>query len=312
MQQFNLSLSNQDSAISLSFDSSESNQYIKSSMKHHISSRVWQATRCAASIVEKFSDFHVSIDSMFTGTNLGNDKAMLDVHCGIGAGRMVGLHVSDFQEDADDDAHEDNDNGELRREFIVVGDAINQVSRAAHLASNGEVLASPEAVKALSACCDIPQNILNSVHPVHIASKSHTFVSLEPFNKDLLILLPDNTKEKVVRWDNIRQHCEQLNDIVLARLHLQVALYVHPVVRGDEISRSMPIVEAPESRHLEEAELRSVYTMFINALVPPILIGEAKIDAIHFQTLRDIMHVTSRELDRYSGQLRQFIVDDKG
>jgi hypothetical protein len=26
----------------------------------------------------------------------------------------------------------------------------------------------------------------------------------------------------------------------------------------------------------------------------------------------DIMHVVSRELDRYSGHLRQFIVDDKG
>jgi hypothetical protein len=70
--------------------------------------------------VEKFSDFHVSVDSMFTGNSLSKGQALLDVHCGIGAGRVVGLHVRDFQEDTED-VHEDTAGVELRREFLAIG-----------------------------------------------------------------------------------------------------------------------------------------------------------------------------------------------
>ena len=88
-----------------------------------IDKRVWQACRCAASIVEKYSNYHVAVDSNFADES----QAILDVHCGIGAGRVVGFHVSDFQEDQED-IHADPDAIELRREFLVVGDAIDQVS----------------------------------------------------------------------------------------------------------------------------------------------------------------------------------------
>ena len=84
---------------------------------------VWQAATCATTIVRKFSDFHVAVprDSTFD-----NGEAMLNVHCGIGAGHMIGLHVGDYRED-DDEAQED-EIAELRREYIFLGDAINQVS----------------------------------------------------------------------------------------------------------------------------------------------------------------------------------------
>jgi hypothetical protein len=36
-----------------------------------------------------------------------------------------------------------------------------------------------------------------------------------------------------------------------------------------------------------------------------------EVDIELFKMLNDIMHVVSRELDRYSGHLRQYIVDDK-
>ena len=74
-----------------------------------------------------------------------------------------------------------------------------------------------------------------------------------------------------------------------------MALYVHPVVRSDEAVelRNRANVDA-QSRHRAEAELRSVYTMFIKALISPVTTGRQKIDDRLFETLRSIMHVTSR------------------
>ena len=96
---------------------------------------VWMATKCAASIVRKFSDYDVNIGSTL-GDSLMNardhngggdrrpDTAMLNVHCGIGAGRLFGLHVGDYQES---DQGQDDEAVELRREYLFLGDAINQV-----------------------------------------------------------------------------------------------------------------------------------------------------------------------------------------
>lgn len=81
-----------------------------------LSSCVLQAAKCAVSIVEKFSDYHVS-----AVTGSGND-AMLNVHCGIGVGHIVGLHVGDYKEDQEEEGIE------LRREFLILGDPIDQVS----------------------------------------------------------------------------------------------------------------------------------------------------------------------------------------
>lgn len=121
-------------------------------------------------------------------------------------------------------------------------------------------------------------------------------------------------------YESLRMHCKSLDHTALARLHLQMALYVHPVIRGDELALSAAIqdgkisrpTETLESRHRAEAELRSVFTMFINAVISPRVYGMYEVDKKLYKTLADIMHVTSRELDRYSGHLRQFIVDDKG
>lgn len=178
-------------------------------------------------------------------------------------------------------------------------------------------MASAEALRALSRCCYIPENMANSLMPVHIVSENFTSLSLEPLNDDLLKLLPTDDSDPISMYDNIRNYCAGVDYATLLRLRLQLALYVHPVVRGDEVPRfisesSLGESFEPENRHVAQAELRSVYTMFINALIPPVLIGDPNVDDDLFRTLRSIMHVTSRELDRYSGQLRQFIVDDKG
>ena len=76
---------------------------------------VLSASKCAISIVEKFSDYNVM-------TSGNASDAMLNVHCGIGMGHIVGLHVGDYKEDQEEEAVE------LRREFLILGEPIDQVS----------------------------------------------------------------------------------------------------------------------------------------------------------------------------------------
>jgi class 3 adenylate cyclase len=84
---------------------------------------VLAACKCAAAIVEKFSDYQVSsaIPTAMPMENGVRQEAMLNVHCGVGAGEFVGLHVGDYKEDPDEEGVE------LRREFLVLGDPIEQV-----------------------------------------------------------------------------------------------------------------------------------------------------------------------------------------
>lgn len=160
--------------------------------------------------------------------------------------------------------------------------------------------------------------MLTSPEPTRIASRATMFLNLEPSKSTLISRLDSYKVSAVPIQEHLRRYCRRLNRHSLSRLHRQAALYVHPVVRGDILSAanvSSPVTRSDgqmKQRHCMEAELRSVYTMFIKAIVNPNLSGDAKIDNFLFMTLRDIMQLTSRELDRYSGQIRQFIVDDKG
>jgi hypothetical protein len=184
------------------------------------------------------------------------------------------------------------------------------------MATDGQVLASPEAMLHLAVCCEIPESARSFDEPVCIASRGQAFLLFTdgPGRSD------ESMPSALQPYESLRMHCKALNHTALARLHLQMALYVHPVIRAEELALSAAIqagkisqpTETLESRHRAEAELRSVYTMFIKPIVLPRVTGVRGIDEELFKTLGDIMHVTSRELDRYSGHLRQFIVDDKG
>jgi hypothetical protein len=160
--------------------------------------------------------------------------------------------------------------------------------------------------------------MMMSSEPTCIASRGATFLNLEPNESTRMSTLDALGGSTVPIQENLRKYCERLSRLSLSRLHLQAALYVHPVVRGDILSAanmSSPVTRsdgAMKHRHHMDAELRSVYTMFIKAIIDPNLSGDPKTDSFLFLTLRDIMQLTSRELDRYSGQIRQFIVDDKG
>lgn len=179
-------------------------------------------------------------------------------------------------------------------------------------------MASPCALRLLARNFpdDIPKKLLLSNCPGCISSRDESILPKDPHHA--VSDSPSSEREQSA-YDDLRQKCGELSTSVLSRLHLQLALYVHPVVRGDELALSYSMnggktticSDAPK-RHRAEAELRSVFTMFIKAMVVPKVTGNPTLDNELYKTLGDIMHVTSRELDRYSGHLRQFIVDDKG
>ncbi len=96
---------------------------------------VLRASMCAASIVRKYSDHEVVVPS--NSTTFGSETnstgpgsvGVLNVHCGIGSGRLMGFHVRDCHggnSGEDSDGQEEN-NLELRREYLFLGDAIDQV-----------------------------------------------------------------------------------------------------------------------------------------------------------------------------------------
>lgn len=278
-----------------------------------LSSCVMMAAKCATSIVKKFSDYHVTtVDGRNTNPTNNNSEAMLNVHCGVGVGRLVGLHVRDCK---DDGADEDGMAEEMRREFLLLGDPIDQVSQAADRAQGGEAMASPEALLALAICCELTDEQRLAEGPMCIASRDQSFLNFdESVDKEPV------SGAAMQPYESLRMHCTALSEESLYRLNLQMALYVHPVIRADELALSSAIqsgkisqpTETLESRHRAEAELRSVYTLFISAMVSPRITGNKRRDQELYEQLADIMWVTSRELDRYSGHLRQFIVDDKG
>jgi hypothetical protein len=195
-----------------------------------------------------------------------------------------------------------------------------QATKAGDMATDGQVMASPEAMLCLAYCMDMPDEMRFSSEPVCIAARDEAFLEFASDTASSSSNDDSSVPSALLPYESLRMHCKSLNHTALARLHLQMALYVHPVIRSDELALSAAIqagkisqpTETLETRHRAEAELRSVYTIFIKAVISARVTGMKEIDSELYTTLSNIMHVTSRELDRYSGHLRQFIIDDKG
>jgi len=231
-----------------------------------------------------------SVTSMVAGT--------LNVKCGLGVGEMVGMHAGD---------------NIFRREYLILGNPIDQVSNAECAAKLGEVFASPEALECLSKVCEIEGDWKSAVierKPFCIAALDEHFFQYEQYgigfdNDDLRGI---DESGNVLRW------CDDLDFTELEMLKKMISLYVHPVVVNDENEGSMQTKKrsSDHERHLAEAELRNVYVMFIMPLIEPNLTGDQKKDQHLFHLLNNVMNVTTRELGKMQGHLRQFIVDDKG
>jgi class 3 adenylate cyclase len=220
--------------------------------------------------------------------------ATLNVKCGIGAGRLAGVHVGDDIS---------------RREFLILGDPIDQVSKAEAAASHGEVLASPEAIECLSKIGTIQgdwETAMKERRPMRIAFRGEQFFEAQckQFRRH------GSTSESA---ENMVRRCDHLDSVELHWLKRMMSLYAHPVVVNDENETSSRFKnESDYERHIAEAELRNVYTCFISPLIDYRLTGDDEKDTKLFNLLNDILNLARQHLDRACGHLRQFIVDDKG
>ena len=244
-----------------------------------LSDEVLKAAICGANIVRKFSNFRIS-PTVIPASERKN-AFNLDVHCGLGVGNLACLHLGD---------------NETRREFVFLGNPIEQTSKAEEIATHGELAASHEAIKLLSKTCEITRNVSrNGTTPSIIASGNKQF--FKPTN---------NIDDLVSRMQTYHSSTGTLDSRKL--LMQQLSLYVHPSARQEK-----DILKGSfRSKSIANAEIRSVYTMFIKLQVNANINGDLSDDVNLFLKLNDIMNITLQILGRYRGHLRQFIVDDKG
>ena len=289
---------------------------------------VMAAAFCGASICKKCSGFKVYANarkssssrkvSQATGGRKKRSVAKLNIHCGVGAGSMVALHVGNVGVTADGIASSGETQIERRREFLFLGDPIDQVAKAEAVAQTGELAASPEVVQILSYTCDIPKEFFTSEQPSVIARRSDCLITpkipWEPPESPYAVDKGDLDSTSITPNESLfKAHCEGFDCPTLELLRDQLSLYAHPVVRGDELAKAEGgNASQSAERHRADAELRSVYVMFILPLISAQISGDPQKDEELFIKLSEIMRVTTRVLYDFNGHLRQFIVDDKG
>jgi class 3 adenylate cyclase len=263
------------------------------------------AVHCGAKIVQKCRDFSVmSNGATSTCSYLLTSQAAkvdtLNVHCGVGAGQMVGVHVGDHK---------------ARREYILLGQPISQATVATDFASLGEVAISPEAYSILSRVCNFKGDAAYSdgENPTVIANRDECLFS----SKQKLGI---HSRPKIIN-DISRgvKVVEGLEVEALRKYRRMMSLYVHPVVVDNDLAadnfKAKKVKKADrgeQERHREEAEIRNVFTMFVNPKVETKITSSEAENVKIYNTLNDIMNLSTREIERFHGHLRQFIVDDKG
>jgi hypothetical protein len=175
------------------------------------------------------------------------------------------------------------------------------------------VAASHEAVSYLAELCTFSKKMqVNNDHDTTtIASLSQRY-----FNPNDKIILNERQRSDTTDLvDAITVSCESLEIADLKDLRLLLTLYVHPVVSREEITNSNLHLNAQSSSkdfHIAEAELRAIHTIFIMPLIRAKLTGNANKDGPMFCQLHSVFLIVTRELEKYHGHLRQFIIDDKG
>jgi hypothetical protein len=258
---------------------------------------VLAAATCGAKIVEQCADYPVRSGPEGKGVQV----ATLNVHCGLGVGEVIGVHLGDR---------------EIRMEYVILGDPINQIADASKIAKRGEVAASPEALLYLRQAAFVDESISISKDVGRIiASKSKCFFTPKATNdpvKENLALVFENMTSKP--RERLAKRCDDWTLPALQRLQRRISLYVHPVIVDEEFSAKVypDNRSQAQKRHRSEAELRGVFTVFIMPLVSPALSGDNSEECRLMVLLNEIMFIMNRELARFKGHLRQFIVDDKG
>lgn len=256
--------------------------------------------------------------------------ATLNLHCGIGFGCVTGLHVGDT----------------TKREYLLLGDPIKQAADAIALGRGGEVVASPQVQQLLNLTKgklgndlaskegikgnDVASPIIfsannNGVKESIFASNHEQRTEHEPLSGADLSR-PSKTKETQHDCFSHLHLLETWKFTSLLRLQHRMSLYVHPLVvtgelfttiyRNHEYKRRNSNESIHSTTDLQliqsEAEIRDVFTLFIQPLVSVDIPNKHGGDSAQNQDvlilLNRIMVITNRELARFSGHLRQFIV----
>lgn len=250
------------------------------------------AASCADALVRECSG--ISLEDVLRSAGYTVKGAMLTVHCGLGVGEMAGVHVGD---------------SDIRREYVYLGDPIEQAAKACDLAKHSEVKASKRFVDILCSSKAIRQQP-NEEYST-LTSGSETILDVD--GRQLALCLG----HRGAKSRGVTEHVDGLEIDALKEYRRLISLYVHPVVVSNDFAATGVFNSNHQShgsteRHREEAEIRSVYTLFISPIIELKLTGNIDLDGDRVDQLNGIMRVVTRELSRYMGHLRQFIVDDKG
>ena len=234
------------------------------------------AALCAAKVVSKYSDFQV---------------ATLNVYCGLGVGEVVGVHIGGHQS---------------RREYIVLGDPLDQISDASHCARLGEVVASGKALKALATVCELDQDILVAGYDQPRVIATRNLIRWGEIRDGL------KATEAVSR-DLVGKVARKLPTKSLERYRQLISSYTQPIVAtiDETIFDGRKGNSSDQERPGQETELLSAFVVCIAPLISVQLSGNDQVDQSLFVLLNDIMELTTRELSKFNGDLRQVIIDHK-
>jgi hypothetical protein len=224
---------------------------------------------------------------------------------------------------------------DTRREYLLLGDAIPQVGEAIAFGSSGEVVASPQVFQILTS----PASSCETTDKEELKQPQVIFSSRpDKFEKTSNLLDPTMLRRPPPESSSMYTRpclCTLLKDWdcqSLVKLQQRMLLYVHPAVvdgevftnvyhnRGassfDEYDGSQSLLSS--SHHDQqilqsEAEIRQVFTVFLQPLIDVnIEMDEAEQVEGTLAVLNQIMVLANRELNRFKGHLRQFILDDMG
>jgi class 3 adenylate cyclase len=159
------------------------------------------AAACASSMVKECADFPVlALGEVLNGLDNG-PVATLNVHCGLGVGEMIGIHVGDSIN---------------RRDYLYVGDPILQATTACSCASLGEVVVS-----------DRFYDIIAGLHPHWASEKRSNAIA----NRNVSKITEQACPTKAVRnakCRGITEHVDGLQVDALIEYRRLMSLYVHP------------------------------------------------------------------------------------
>ncbi|CAB9531347.1 cyclase type 10 [Seminavis robusta] len=248
------------------------------------------AALCASKLVDKCSDYPV--------TRFGEHICTLNLHCALGYGAVVGAHCGDMD----------------RMEYIILGDSIQQIANGMDLSQLGEVVASPEAMRALLEGDHVEFTEAYTDGQPHTLAFKHD----QKFHVTSTMTLP-----AIKPRTSASSLCQNWSAQELEDLQRRMSRYVHSVVYSDEFSKeenmsasghktiSMARTKTVKSGQ-SQSELRDVFTVFIQPKLTGSLNGESAGDVETLQLLNSILFIVNSEVTHYKAHLRQFIVDDKG